>query len=122
MFVVTEEWIEKNRTKAGGWNKIQLEQLGVSWPAKSGWKKAAVGLKISDDERTIFEAHGAGPVAQKAPDAPQVTLMDIDAFDDLIDAYQDAQRNGNSQERADARRALKNAYRAALRAAGKEDV
>lgn len=40
--------------------------------------------------------------------------VDIDAFDDLIDAYQSAQKAGTHNERADARSALKKAYRAAL--------
>jgi sRNA-binding protein len=52
---------------------------------------------------------------------PQEKVIDIFEFDDLIDAYQDAQNHGTTKDRADARRALKDAYRAALRAAGRSD-
>lgn len=48
-------------------------------------------------------------------------VLDIFEFDDLIDAYHDSQHGGTYKDRVDARRALKEAYRAALRAAGKED-
>jgi hypothetical protein len=51
----------------------------------------------------------------------QEKLLDIFAFDDLIDAYQTAQNDGTTKDRAEARRALKDAYRAALRAAGRSD-
>ena len=37
-----------------------------------------------------------------------------DKFDDLIDAYQDAQMHGTSRERVEARRALKVAFMEAL--------
>lgn len=121
MFVVTEDWIEKNKTPKGGWNNIQLIQLGVPWPAVSGWKKAAVGRVISEGERRVFEAWGSDAASPVVADTPQEKVLDIYAFDDLIDAYQDAQNHGNTRDRADARRALKDAYRAALRAAGKDD-
>jgi hypothetical protein len=48
-------------------------------------------------------------------------ILDIYEFDDLIDAYQTAQNEGTTKDRADARRSLKDAYRAALRAAGRSD-
>ncbi len=127
MFVVTEDWIESNCTKAGGWNKIQLVQLGVVWPPnvvwppKSDWKKAAVGCVISDKEKNIFEAWGACSPNEVVTDTPQEKILDIFEFDDLIDAYQTAQNEGTTKDRVDARRALKDAYRAALRAAGKDD-
>ena len=53
--------------------------------------------------------------------APQEKVLDIYEFDDLIDAYREAQMVGYSDDRVKARRALKDAYRAALRAAGKDD-
>lgn len=41
-------------------------------------------------------------------------VIDVASFDELIDAYQSAQKDGTLVERASARAALKNAYRAAL--------
>jgi hypothetical protein len=49
-------------------------------------------------------------------------ILDIDAFDALIDAYQCAQKDGTLNERADARAALKKAYRAALFRAQTNDL
>lgn len=52
---------------------------------------------------------------------PQEKVPDIHEFDTLIDVYQDAQNFGTSKDRVSARGALKDAYRAALRAAGLSD-
>lgn len=52
---------------------------------------------------------------------PQEKVLDIYEFDDLIDAYSDVQRSGYYADRVKARKDLKDAYRAALRAAGKID-
>jgi exonuclease V gamma subunit len=52
---------------------------------------------------------------------PQENILDIYEFDDLIDAYADAQRSGHYQDRVKARRDLKDAYRVVLRAAGRSD-
>ena len=35
---ITEEEIEAAKTNNGGWTKEQLEQWGVPWPPKKGWK------------------------------------------------------------------------------------
>jgi hypothetical protein len=58
---------------------------------------------------------------EDAIDTSIENVMDIHGFDDLIDAYQEAQRSGGSMARVKARNDLKNAYRAALRAAGRSD-
>lgn len=121
MFVVTEEWIESYKTKGGAWNKKQLAQIGVHWPPLAGWKARAVGRNISDAERQAFEAHSRNPAITVSEEISEEKVLDIYAFDDLIDNYQDAVREGCSQERINGRRALKDAYRAALRAAGKDD-
>jgi hypothetical protein len=58
---------------------------------------------------------------EDAVDASIENVLDIHGFDSLIDAYQEAQRSGGSMARVKARNDLKNAYRAALRAAGRSD-
>jgi hypothetical protein len=47
------------------------------------------------------------------------TAPTLEEFDELIDDYQIAQNGGTTKERVDARRALKDAYRAALAASAK---
>lgn len=37
--LVTDDLIHKIRSRAGGWNRIQLDALGVEWPPKKGWRK-----------------------------------------------------------------------------------
>ena len=32
--IITEEWIVKNKTQAGGYNKKQFEILGIQYPPK----------------------------------------------------------------------------------------
>ena len=48
-------------------------------------------------------------------------VLDIHEFEELIDDYKLAQIDENMPKRVAARAALKDAYRAALRAAGKSD-
>ena len=55
MKTVTREWIEANKTKAGGWRNAQLVQLGESWPPRHGWIERAVGKQISDEAYAAFE-------------------------------------------------------------------
>ena len=97
MFEVTEDWVKAFQSGNGGWNRAQLECIGINWPPRQGWIKRAVGRKISDEQRQQFEAlrgrtlsvlrrenrhNHSGPVptkpagntesqsAQTAPDAP----------------------------------------------------
>jgi hypothetical protein len=60
------------------------------------------------------------PIEECVSEAPK-KVLDIYEFDDLIDAYKDAQNGGTVDECVAARKALKDAYRAALRAAGRSD-
>jgi hypothetical protein len=52
---------------------------------------------------------------------PQEKVLDIYEFDDLIESYKEAQMGESFLARMNTRRALKEAYRAALRAAGRSD-
>ena len=61
---VSEEEIEAAKTNNGGWTKEQLEQWGVSWPPKKGWKnkllegnkKMRVKLDIMEQEEMAWSA------------------------------------------------------------------
>lgn len=53
--IVTDEWLSKNMTAAGGYKKRQLALLNVSWPPAKGWKRWVVGKPISDNVAREFE-------------------------------------------------------------------
>lgn len=55
MFQITNEWLEEFQSKKDGWTRIQLAAIGVDWPPLQGWKKAAAGRTISDEDRLLFE-------------------------------------------------------------------
>lgn len=52
--LVTNEFLEKGRSDSGGYNRKQLELLGVAWPPLKGWKKAIIGTNIGDDVAEMF--------------------------------------------------------------------
>jgi hypothetical protein len=58
--VITDEFLEQNKTERGGWTKAQLAILGVAWPPARGWKWTAIGKTISDDDARRFVADGQG--------------------------------------------------------------
>lgn len=60
MFEITEDWIARNPTKAGGYKASQLRLIGVSWPPKHGWKKRASGRLITPEAKAEFESYGNG--------------------------------------------------------------
>lgn len=70
----------------------------------------------------VEEKLPGGLVEEKLPGGlVEEKIFDIYQFDDLIDGYQDSMFHGTTKDRANARRALKESYRAVLRVAGKED-
>lgn len=46
---LTNEMIDRGRSRNGGWSNRQFELLGVTFPAKRGWKKALVGKPVPAD-------------------------------------------------------------------------
>ena len=44
---VNKELLALAATTTGGYTRKQLGALGVSWPPPKGWKRRAVGRKIS---------------------------------------------------------------------------
>lgn len=54
--IVTPKFITLGQSFRGGWDKRQLELIGVPWPPPPGWRKAAVGREISEDAATEFLA------------------------------------------------------------------
>ena len=44
--IITEEWIVKNKTPNGGYNRKQFEILGIQYPPKKGWKDEIIGIDL----------------------------------------------------------------------------
>ena len=42
------------QTERGGWNKSQLELIGVSWPPTKGWIHLVLGRQISCNDASEF--------------------------------------------------------------------
>lgn len=46
--ILTHEILENSRSPRGGWNRKQLELLGVAWPPVKGWKRKLIGTDMDD--------------------------------------------------------------------------
>lgn len=53
--LITKEWLDKYKTVAGGYNKKQINELGVDWPPKKDWKANLAGLDIDPESARKFE-------------------------------------------------------------------
>jgi 5-methylcytosine-specific restriction endonuclease McrA len=66
MFRVTRDWIMAHRSESGGWTKLQLKVIQVSWPPTRGWMDKACALTISAQAKLAFEvARNNSPVKVK---------------------------------------------------------
>lgn len=52
--ILTREILEKGKSERGGWNRNQLEVLGVAWPPRQGWKSDILGKELSDSSAEAF--------------------------------------------------------------------
>lgn len=75
MFEVTEDWVKANRSGKGGWNRQQLELLGVKWPPIRGWLNETVGRQITDVDKQRFESlQGLTQKLRNAGQSPKAKL------------------------------------------------
>lgn len=58
--VITLDYLDRNRTPKGGYNKKQVEALGLSWPLVSGWKNELVGKVLNAEQANAFEQASRG--------------------------------------------------------------
>lgn len=56
MVTITDDFIERGKSVAGGFSKAQLALLGVAWPPVSGWKAEIVGKRLASDAAARFLA------------------------------------------------------------------
>lgn len=54
MVTITNDLIVAGVSGAGGWNRKQLEILGVAWPPRRGWKWAVIGKQITEEQYQEF--------------------------------------------------------------------
>ena len=74
MFVVTQKWIKAFQNGNGGWNRAQLECIGVEWPPVHGWIRRAEGKLIDEAQKARFELLKGKTLAvlkQKARSTPE---------------------------------------------------
>ena len=80
MMKVTEDLIKAGETAGGGWNRHQLELIGVAWPPVKGWKWRAQGRMISILDAELFiDMKGLNKTERKkvAQSMGQMRLLDV---------------------------------------------
>jgi hypothetical protein len=65
--VITNDLIAAGMTGNGGWTRIQLALIGVSWPPPKGWRRRAIGRRIPKDDAERFVAIGRERRNQRDP-------------------------------------------------------
>ena len=56
---LTRAMIDSGKSDRGGWNRAQLQILGVSWPPQHGWPSRIIGKEISaKDYERFLELRG----------------------------------------------------------------
>jgi hypothetical protein len=58
---ITYEYLNKYKTPKGGYNRKQVEALGLSWPLVSGWKGELIGKVLTAEKANIFESAAKKP-------------------------------------------------------------
>ena len=53
---LTAQLLHEQATDNHGWNRAQLETIGVQWPPRSGWMREVEGQEISDQQWNQFKA------------------------------------------------------------------
>jgi len=72
-FVITKYWLNKHKTKNGGWTKQQVATLGLDWPLTKGWQKTVIGCAIDNVRKDQFEWF-----AEKPNDKQVKSVLTID--------------------------------------------
>lgn len=51
---ISESLLEAGKSIRGGWNRKQMDILGVDWPAERGWRKKTIGKEITPEDAEKF--------------------------------------------------------------------
>lgn len=60
-FIITKDWLNKFRTRRGGYTKEQVKSLELRWPLLKGWKQKIIGKCISLAAKENFEYYAEKP-------------------------------------------------------------
>ena len=52
--IVTNEIIEAGKSGMGGWNRRQVEAIGMKWPLTQGWKFRIIGTTVERSKVAEF--------------------------------------------------------------------
>ena len=52
--IVTNEIIEAGKSEIGGWNRRQVEAIGMKWPLTQGWKFRIIGTTVERSKVAAF--------------------------------------------------------------------
>ena len=52
--LLTKWMIENGLSSNGGFNKKQLEILGIEWPPQKGWKTSVIGQTVTKEDYQQF--------------------------------------------------------------------
>ncbi len=58
--IITDDWLIKNKTPAGGYNKKQFDILGIQYPPQKGWKEKIIGKDLCEEKVKEFENISCG--------------------------------------------------------------
>ena len=53
--IITSDWLIKNKTSNGGYNKKQFDILGLQYPPQKGWKEKIIGKELCEEKVKEFE-------------------------------------------------------------------
>jgi hypothetical protein len=63
--VFKRQMFKELKSSRGGWNRKQLEALGVPWPLKAGWAQRLIGQTFTSEQ--LMNAKNAGNYDKKKP-------------------------------------------------------
>jgi hypothetical protein len=68
--IVTYKLLDRIKTGRGGYTRIQIETLGLTWPIEKGWKDLAVGNIVKDWRILFYERDKYYPASVTRQDIP----------------------------------------------------
>jgi len=82
--IVTRQWIHDHSTPAGGWNRKQIEALGLKWPAPKGWIKRLEGTEINGIAKAAFEIQSETGIKRIEDIMVAASLKKINKYEEPI--------------------------------------
>jgi hypothetical protein len=66
--IVTSKLLDRIKTGNGGYTRIQIETLGLTWPVHKGWKRLALGRTVKDWRVLFYERNKCYPASVDKPE------------------------------------------------------